>query len=445
MKLLKELFKADWKTKSSWIVMGSGNLLRGQIVKGFLFMGIHFYFLYFMMRFGFSNIKLLKSLGEHEQIEVFNEVSGVYEYLAGDRSLLILLFGICSLFFILVFLLFYRLNIKSAYHAQLMEEENKKLPTFKEDLKALLDEKLHVLLLAGPVSGVLVFTILPLIFMISMAFTNYSKVDRHLILFDWVGFDHFVEVLSLNSDIGRQFWSVLSWTMIWAVLATILNYILGMILALVIHRKYTVGKGFWRFCFILSIALPQFVSLLILRTMLQPEGAVNILLRNLHVIEAQSSLPFFTNVTWARISVIVVNLWVGIPFTMIQVSGILQNIPKDMYESAKIDGANAWTTFFKITLPYMLFVTTPYLIVTFMNNINNFNVIYLLSGGDPTPVGMSAGGTDLLVTWLYKLTVDKQFYNLGAVIGILTFIVLAIVSLLTYRNTKAYKDEEGFM
>ena len=72
-------------------------------------------------------------------------------------------------------------------------------------------------------------------------------------------------------------------------------------------------------------------------------------------------------------------------------------------------------------------------------------VIYLLSAGKPTPVGDSAGKTDLLVTWLYKLTIDNQEYNIGAVIGILTFVVLSIVALVTYRNTKSYKDEEGFM
>ena len=103
------------------------------------------------------------------------------------------------------------------------------------------------------------------------------------------------------------------------------------------------------------------------------------------------------------------------------------------------------TIFFKITLPYMLFVTTPYLITTFTGNINNFNVIYLLTAGAPVPVGATAGKTDLLVTWLYKLTIDNQEYNIGAVIGILTFIVLSIVALVTYRNTKSYKDEEGFM
>lgn len=139
-----------------------------------------------------------------------------------------------------------------------------------------------------------------------------------------------------------------------------------------------------------------------------------------------------------------INLWVGIPYTIMQVTGILQNIPTDQYEAAKIDGANWWQIFTKITMPYIIFVLTPYLITTFTGNVNNFNVIYLLSGGNQVPVGDSAGKTDLLITWLYKLTVDKNDYNLGAVIGIMTFIVLAVVSLITYRNSGSYKNEETF-
>lgn len=192
----------------------------------------------------------------------------------------------------------------------------------------------------------------------------------------------------------------------------------------------------------LSVAIPQFVTLLIIRTMFNQDGIVNMMLKNWGLIE--ESLPFFTSTMWARVMVIVINLWVGIPYTMIQATGILQNIPAELYESARVDGAGPVVTFFKITLPYMMFVMTPYLITQFTGNVNNFNVIFLLSGGNPTPVESTAGKTDLLVTWLYKLTVDKQYYNLGAVIGILTFLVLAVVALGTYRNTNSYKDEEGF-
>ena len=231
----------------------------------------------------------------------------------------------------------------------------------------------------------------------------------------------------------------------WAFFATFSNYIFGMIISLMINRKGTRAKGFWRFCFVLSCAVPMFVSLLIMRTMLQPEGAVNVLLRNLGLIASDASLPFFTDPTWARVTVIVVNVWVGVPYTLLQLTGVLQNIPSELYEAAKVDGANALQIFTKITLPYMLYVTTPYLITTFTGNVNNFNVIYLLSGGDPvTDLSSTAGKTDLLVTWLYKLTIDKQYYNIGAVIGILTFVILAVGALFTYRRSKSYKEEGGF-
>ena len=192
----------------------------------------------------------------------------------------------------------------------------------------------------------------------------------------------------------------------------------------------------------LSAAVPQFVSLLLMRSMLRESGLINVMLQNAGIIN--SPLPFLSDSTWARVTVIIVNLWIGIPFTMMQVTGILQNIPNDLYEAAKVDGANSVTIFFKITLPYMLFVTTPYLITTFTGNINNFNVIFLLTKGEPVPVGYTAGKTDLLVTWLYKLTVDQQYFNVGAVVGILTFVIMAIVSLVTYRNSGSYKNEEGF-
>ena len=248
-----------------------------------------------------------------------------------------------------------------------------------------------------------------------------------------------------SSVLGSTFGSVLVWTLVWAVFATFTNYFFGMILAIIINRNGTRAKGFWRFCFVLSCAVPMFVSLLIMRTMLQPDGAVNVLLRNLGILEAGASLPFFTNPTWARVTVIVVNIWVGVPYSLMQLTGVLQNIPKDLYEAARVDGAGPVKTFLHITLPYMFYVTTPYLIATFTANVNNFNVIYLLSGGDPvTDLASTAGSTDLLVTWLYKPTIDKQYYNVGAVVGIMTFLILAAGALFTYRRSKSYKEEGGF-
>ena len=435
--------KGDNAVKWSMLVMGWANIAHKQIVKGLLYLLIEVAYLYFMFTNGFHCIAMLPSLGDKESEKVWNEAKGIYEYTAGDNSILILLYGVITIAITVLFVIIWRGTVKSGYKAQYLQEHNMHVNNILEDVKDLFNTNLHKLLMFFPFAGILVFTILPLIYMISMAFTNYSKVDNHLLLFDWVGLANFAKVLNFGDSIGQTFWSVLGWTIIWAIFATGLNYIFGMILGIVINRKGTKFKAFWRFCFVLSIAVPQFVSLLIMRTCLQPEGAVNVLLKNLGIID--QSLPFFTDATWARVTVIIINCWVGIPYTLLQVTGILQNIPAELYESARVDGANAVVTFFKITLPYMLFVTLPYLITQFTGNVNNFNVIFLLSGGSPTPVGSTAGKTDLLVTWLYKLTIDQQYYNLGAVIGILTFVVLAIVALSTYRNTGSYKNEEEFM
>ncbi|MBR0312065.1 MAG: sugar ABC transporter permease [Oscillospiraceae bacterium] len=432
-------------TKCSALVMGLGNMAHKQLCKGMLFLAAELAYIIFMVRSGIHNIAMLPSLGSVPQAEVWNEELQVYLYTKGDQSILILLYGLATLLLTLIFLWIWRGTLRSAYRAEELDRAGQHVPAFSEDLKSLLDENLYRTLMTPPMFFILVLTILPLLFMICMAFTNYSKIDNHLVLFDWVGLSNFATLFDSGSVLGGTFWRVLIWTLVWAFFATFTNYFFGMILAILINRKGTKAKGFWRFCFVLSCAVPMFVSLLIMRTMLQPEGAVNVLLRSIGVIAPDASLPFFTNAMWARVTVIVINIWVGVPYTLLQLTGVLQNIPTDLYEAADMDGANKVQQFFSITLPYMFYVTTPYLIATFTSNVNNFNVIYLLSGGDPiTNLASTAGDTDLLVTWLYKLTIEKQYYNIGAVVGILTFVILAIGSLLTYRNSKSYKEEGGF-
>ena len=433
----------DLFTRLSAVFMGAGMLGHRQVVKGLLVLLMEVAFWAYMALTGFHSLSMMPTLGTEAQGKVWNETKQIYEYTTGDNSQQILLAGVITCFVIAAIVLLWILQMRHSYGLQKRIERGVDVPTLKQDLANLFDGNLHVTLMALPCLGILIFNVVPLIYMISMAFTTYSKEGEHLILFDWDGLHQFERVLNMNGNIGQQFWHVLAWTVIWAIFATFLNYILGMALAMVINRKDTKGKGFWRFCFVLSIAVPQFVTLMIMNIMLQPSGAVNVLLQNLGLIK--EPIPFWTNAMLARVTIIVINLWVGIPYTMLQVTGILQNIPAELYEAAKMDGAGPVRIFFKITLPYMLFVTMPYLISSFVGNINNFNVIYLLSGGGPTRVGDTAGQTDLLVTWLYKLTIDQQYYNLGAVIGIMTFVILTVVTLVTYRNSSSYKNEEAFM
>ncbi|QMV86124.1 sugar ABC transporter permease [Corynebacterium hindlerae] len=432
--------EGDLITKLSVVVFGLGNVLRKQYVKGIALFAIEVVALYLFFAKGVSALKELPGLGTGEATRT--KVDGFWVYQNSEPSVVLLLDGIVTIAMILAFVWFATVALRSAFKAQTFVEKNGRARTLREDLAALKDEDAPILFMSLPTLGIVIFTVLPLAFMISMAFTSYDS--KHVQKFDWVGFENFKAVFSnTGGDVNLSlFLSVLSWTLVWAFFATFLNYFLGMFLAMLIERKTTRGKAFWRAIFSMSVAVPMFVTLLVMHSMLQPQGIINRLLIDAGLID--SSLPFFTDATWARVTVIIINLWIGIPYTVMQVTGILQNIPGELYEAARIDGASWWQTYRNITLPYMFFVMTPYLITTFTANVNNFNVIYLLSGGDPTPVGASAGKTDLLITWLYKLTVDKGDYNVGAVIGILTFLVLSIVALITYRRSGSYRNEEGF-
>lgn len=429
----------DAFTRLSFLVLGAGNLARRQIAKGLLFLAVEIAYLAYMAVSGVPSLTTLATLGSRTQTR--QKIDGYWHYDPGDNSVLLMVYGVATVFITVLFAIFWSYAVRSAYKAQLLAAETGGAPGFGDDLRGITDRNAQISFMSLPVLGILAFTVLPTLIMMCIAFTDYDS--DHVLLFDWVGLRNFTQLFSDTGEINAaQFAGVLTWTLVWAFFATFLNFFLGLFLAMVINRRTTRLKGFWRAIFSLSIAVPQFVSLLVINQMLQPEGVINRLLASWGWIDAP--LPFFTDTTWARVTVIVVNLWIGIPFTIMQITGILQNIPADQYEAARLDGANWWQVFTRITMPYLVFVLTPYLITTFTGNVNNFNVIYLLSGGSPTPVGDTAGKTDLLITWLYKLTVDRGDYNLGAVIGIFTFITLAAVSLITYRSSASYKNEGGF-
>ncbi len=434
-------------TKLSLIIFGLGNIVNRQIGKGLLFLFVQLAYIWYMVTFGANSIADFITLGTASQQEVYNEQLGIYEYIMGDNSMLSLLYGVVTLFITVAIIIMAVTSMKSAFLAECTIKSGKKPLNFKEDLLSLLDEKIHLSLLTLPIAGILAFTIVPLVFMIFIAFTNYDQ--EHLPpgnLFDWVGFENFANILDIGgAGIGSTFLPVATWSIVWAFFATFSNYFLGMILALIINRKGTKFKGFWRFNFMLSIAIPSFVSLLTMRVLFSDNGAANILLREIGLIAMNESFPFWTDGNIAKVMIILINIWIGVPFTMLNHTGVIQNIPGELYEAADVEGANNIVKFFKITLPYMLFVTAPVLITQFVGNINNFNVIFLLTGGGPEKIDYYyAGETDLLVTWLYKLTINEKDYKMGSVIGIMIFIISAVFSLIAYRRTSAYKDEEGF-
>ena len=436
----------DGVTRLSLLIFGFGNLVRGQFGRFVLLFAAEAAYVAYMATSGINSLKNMATLGVVEQTEVYNAAKGIYEYPAGDNSMLFLLYGVVTILLTLAFLCVMAASIRCAYDAQLTKKAGERQPTLSEDIASLTDGNLHKLFLTWPIVGVLTFTIIPLIFMILIAFTSFDRSHQPPgNLFEWVGLANFSAMFSSGGALAQTFWPVLAWTIIWAVFATSTNYILGMLLAILINRKGTRFKSFWRFNFVISIAMPAFVSLLAMRTIFANNGAFNILLRTVGLLGETDTITYFGDPLLAKIMIIVINIWIGVPFTLLTTTGILKNIPAELYEAAQVDGSGPVRTFFQITLPYILFITTPYLITTFVGNINNFNVIYLLTGGGPPSLDYyNAGKTDLLVTWLYQLTITYKDYNLGSVISIIVFVIMATTSLLAYRFSGAYQNEEEF-
>ena len=424
--------------------MGSGCVRFRQFGKGLLYLLSELAFFRFFFGFGWKYLSHFRTLGENAQLKVWNEELQIYQRVPGDNSMLILLFSVLTIAATILFVYLWVLNVKSAGELCLLDTQGKHIPSFREDLKSLLDSRFHTTLLAAPMISLAAFTVLPIVFMVLIAFTNFDSAHQPPgELFTWTGMTNVTDIFLGNQTKTHTFFGIFGWTIIWAILATFTNYILGMLLAILINHKLVKMKKVWRTLFVISIAIPQFVSLLLISRALEPMGAVNIALMKLGLISAP--LPFLTDKTLARICVVVINMWIGIPYTMLTFSGVLMNIPADLYESAELDGAGPFRRFTSITLPYMIFVTAPATITTFVGNINNFNVIYLLTGGGPFALDYyQAGKTDLLVTWLYKLTVDQHDYALASTIGIFIFMIVSTLSITVYNRTSAVKKEDMF-
>ena len=257
-------------------------------------------------------------------------------------------------------------------------------------------------------------------------------------VFNFIGLDNYFNAFRNDA----RMLTALKNTGIWVILQSVVHVTLGTVIAFMLSKRKKGWKVLRTIYMIPNVVSAAALAVIFLNVFNAQYGIIN------SFVKTVTGKPFMKNWFFDQNSAFITVTWSWLLYTgmiiILVLAGVL-SIPEDVVEAAKIDGANAVQTFFKITLPYMLFVMTPYLITQFTGNVNNFNVIFLLSGGNPTPVESTAGKTDLLVTWLYKLTIEKNYYNLGAVIGIMTFIVLAIVALVTYRNTTSYKDEEGFM
>ncbi len=459
--------KGNWAVKISFFIFGFGNLFYGQIARGLLFLAFEVIFFLYMFYVPSGGMYWLEksqwfqkgqTVGTVGPKEEYNWIYDSYTTTFGDDSVKVMLYALLTILFIFAFIWTWRMQVKQCRICMDITAQGKKVKSAKQDLRSLVDNDFHKTLLALPVVGIMFFTVLPIIYMILIAFTSYDAAhDGYANLFTWVGFDNFNELFNFGrGGLGLAFGEILSWTLMWSFFATFSNYFLGMFVAIMINKKGIRLKKFWRTVLVMTIAIPQFVSLLYVARLFDATGYLGKLLLNLgwipdSMIKA-NNLSLWSDPTSAKILLIIVNIWIGIPYIMLMATGILMNIPQDLYESSRIDGASSFQQYTKITLPYMLFVTGPYLLTSFVGNLNNFNVIYLLTGGNPlnteigTAGGVSVGSTDLLITWLYRMTLGsaETKYYMASLIGILVFLVVAILSLIVYNVIPSTKNEEDF-
>lgn len=458
--------RGNFAVKLSFFIFGFGNLYYGQIMRGLFFLLFEVIFIAYML-LPSGGIYWLSKGNWFQTGKTIGTVQGGFQYdpiydtdtwVSGDDSVKVLLYGLLTIIFIFAFIYTWRLQVKQCRICMDITAKGKKVRSGKDDMRSLLDDQFHKTLLALPVGGIAMFTVLPIIYMVLIAFTSYDAAhDGYSNLFSWVGLKHFNELFDFGQGgLGYTFGEILSWTLMWAFFATFSNYFLGMFVAIMINKKGIVIKKFWRTVLVMTIAIPQFVSLLYVGKLFDSSGIIGKILGRIPMIANYLTSNHFISL-WdspvvAKILVIVINIWIGIPYIMLMATGILMNIPQDLYESSRIDGASAWQQYTRITLPYMMFVMGPYLLTSFVGNLNNFNVIYLLTQGNPlntqigTAGGASVGHTDLLITWLFKMTLGstESKYYMASLIGICVFLVVAVLSLIVYNVIPSTRNEEDY-
>lgn len=362
----------------------------------------------------------------------------------GDHSVILMIKGIIVVFVALIFIALYIWNILDAYKSCKAYHTTGVRVTTKAYVKELWESMFHYIILLPAAILLMFLSVMPIVFSALTAFTNYTKTNMppaHLV--DWVGLDNFVNLINIPIW-TKTFFGVFGWTLIWAVFSTATCFFFGLIQAAIVNSKCIKFKKLWRGIYILPWAIPSMISLLVFRTMFNGQfGPVSQFLLDIGITSTRVSwFSDPSNPNLARITLLVINLWLGFPYFMALMTGIMTGISDDLYEAAKIDGATPLDEFRRITLPIVLNAASPLLIMSFASNFNNFNVIYFLTDGGPTNVKYQfAGSTDILITWVYKLTLDNQLYNMASVMSILIFIVIGSISLWNLTRTKGFKED----
>lgn len=359
----------------------------------------------------------------------------------GDHSARLMIGGLIALLVLFIFLAVYVGNILDAYKCGKAMENALATANTKQSRSKQIKKKYPYMILF-PVAVLLLFiTAMPILFSVLVAFTNYDS--NHIppnTLLDWIGFQNFARVF--NSPIWtKTFFLVLRWTIVWTICATFTSYFAGLLQALILHSPHVKHKALFRSIYILPWAIPGMISLMVFKNVLNEQfGPLNQFLLDIGLISTR--IPFLTDSVLAKISILAVNLWISWPMFFVMLTGVLSNQDPTLYEAARIDGAGKSQVLLKIKLPLLMHATAPLIVMNLSFNFTAFGTIYFLTGGQPTEPSyqFAAGSTDILISWIYKLTIQQRMYSMASVMSILLFIFIAAVSYWNFKRTTSFKE-----
>ncbi|KAA9158182.1 ABC transporter permease subunit [Microbacterium lushaniae] len=253
-----------------------------------------------------------------------------------------------------------------------------------------------------------------------------------------VGVDNFVRAFTEESIRG-PFIAVAIWTFVFAFLSVATTFVLGLFLAIVFNDPRMKSRKYYRVIMILPYAFPAFLSALVWAGLFNQDfGFIN------QVLFGGASIPWLQDPWLAKIAILIVNLWLGFPYMFLVTTGALQSIPDDVTEAGRVDGASVWQIFRYIKFPLLLVSVAPLLISSFAFNFNNFNLIYMLTGGGPrfADASINAGATDILISMVYKVAFVGQLrdFGLASAFSIIIFVLVGVISYISFRQTKALEE-----
>ena len=416
------------------LIPGLGQIYNKQKAKGAIFLGVTILFLIYFFAIAAPELGNLITLGE---------VPG------RDNSLFMLIRGAFHFILVIVYFIFYALNLKDAYTIAKRWNNDYPVPTtFKDMLKGIYANGFPYLLIIPSYIAMTFAIIFPVLVTLLIAFTNYDF--QHLPptkLLDWVGVTNFTNIWRL-STFRSAFGAVLGWTIIWALTASTVQIVIGIFTAIIANQPFIKGKRIFGVIFVLPWAVPAFITILTFSNMFNDSiGAIHTqvipLLGKVLPFLNGHLIPWKTDPTWTKIALIMMQGWLGFPYIYVLTLGILQSIPNDLYEAAYIDGANAWQKFRNITFPMILAVAAPTLISQYTFNFNNFSIMYLFNDGGPGTVGGGAGSTDILISWIYRLTTGAApQYSMAAAVTLIISLIVISISMIAFKKLHAFDMED---